>query len=200
MSKQLIKRFIYDPVIARIFYDLFIAYAILVITFILFTIFGQQSLTYQQITFFPLLLISSNYLIGLYSHFRLAMIRLKALILLTSALFTLFVFDKIAPMSLSLVLSTLFIFLATVIPRIFLNFHKTAIDNPNMITLINDNSPILVVGGGGYIGTHVVEKLLHDNYKVRVFDKFLYSRSVFSDLEHNRNLEIIEGDITDLYS
>ncbi len=200
MSKQYLKKFLYDPVIARLIYDLFIAYAILVVTALLFFGFGVQTLSYYQILLFPPVLIFFNFLIGLYGRYRLASVRFKGLVLFTASLLTLFVFDRISTMTLPLVLSTFFIFLATYIPRIFLNFHKTAIDNPNVISLINDSSPILIVGGGGYIGTHVVEKLLQQNYKVRVFDKFLYSRSVFSDLEPNRNLEIIEGDVTDLYS
>ena len=59
--------------------------------------------------------------------------------------------------------------------------------------------PVLVVGGGGYIGTHVVEMLLDSNHKVRVFDKFVFGREVLGDLENHPNLEVIEGDVSNIY-
>ena len=33
---------------------------------------------------------------------------------------------------------------------------------------------ILVIGGAGYVGTHLVESLINQNYKVTVYDLFLY--------------------------
>ena len=59
--------------------------------------------------------------------------------------------------------------------------------------------PILVVGGGGYIGTHLVEILLRSDYRVRIFDKFIFGRQVLGDLENHANLEIIEGDVSNIY-
>lgn len=58
--------------------------------------------------------------------------------------------------------------------------------------------PILVIGGGGYIGTHVVEKLLESGYKVRILDRFVFGKKVISDLLRNKKLEIVEGDVSDL--
>lgn len=62
----------------------------------------------------------------------------------------------------------------------------------------NSKGPILVIGGGGYIGTHVVEQLLESGYSVRILDRFVFGKKVISDLLKNKNLEIIEGDISDL--
>ena len=31
---------------------------------------------------------------------------------------------------------------------------------------------ILVIGGAGYVGTHLVESLINQNYKVTVYDLF----------------------------
>lgn len=59
--------------------------------------------------------------------------------------------------------------------------------------------PVLVVGGGGYIGTHLVEILLNSNYRVRVFDKFVFGRGVLGDLENHPDLEVIEGDVSNIY-
>lgn len=59
---------------------------------------------------------------------------------------------------------------------------------------------VLVTGGGGYIGTHVVEQLLEKNYKVRILDAFVYGRDILGDLENNRNLEVVKSEISDLYN
>lgn len=56
---------------------------------------------------------------------------------------------------------------------------------------------VLVTGGGGYIGTHVVEQLLKKGYKVRIYDQFVFGKDVISDLRRNKNLSTITGDIDD---
>jgi nucleoside-diphosphate-sugar epimerase len=52
----------------------------------------------------------------------------------------------------------------------------------------------LVTGGGGFIGSHVAERLLHDGYDVRVLDNFSSGRRsnllAFAD-----EIELVEGDI-----
>ena len=54
---------------------------------------------------------------------------------------------------------------------------------------------ILVIGGAGYVGTHLCSELIKKNYSVTVFDLFIYGNF----LEKNNNLNIIKGDIRDLY-
>jgi UDP-glucose 4-epimerase len=52
----------------------------------------------------------------------------------------------------------------------------------------------LVTGGGGFVGSHLVERLLADGYRVRVLDNFATGRrSNLSGLESE--IELIEGDI-----
>ena len=53
---------------------------------------------------------------------------------------------------------------------------------------------ILVIGGAGYVGTHLVSQLVERKYLVTVFDLFIYGNF----LEKNNNLNIINGDIRDL--
>ncbi len=55
------------------------------------------------------------------------------------------------------------------------------------------NKKILVIGGAGYIGSHVQKKLLEDGYKVIVFDN-LSSGDKINLLE---GAEFVEGDILD---
>ena len=52
----------------------------------------------------------------------------------------------------------------------------------------------LVFGGAGYVGTHLVESLINQNYKVTVYDLFLYGNF----FEQNKNLSLINGDIRNL--
>jgi nucleoside-diphosphate-sugar epimerase len=53
---------------------------------------------------------------------------------------------------------------------------------------------ILVTGGGGYVGTPLVDLLLKNNHKVTVVDTFWFGNF----LPKNENLEIIKEDIRDL--
>lgn len=57
------------------------------------------------------------------------------------------------------------------------------------------NKVILVTGGAGYIGSILVKVLLKSGYKVRIIEKFLFGREPIKDIQDNKNLEIIGGDI-----
>ena len=54
---------------------------------------------------------------------------------------------------------------------------------------------ILITGGGGYVGSALVPKLLKLNYKVKVIDLFLYGEDT---LNNHINLEKINGDIRNI--
>ena len=53
---------------------------------------------------------------------------------------------------------------------------------------------ILVIGGGGFIGSILIRRLLANNYSVRVLDKFIYGEQSLADIQHNPKLEIVNGD------
>jgi len=58
---------------------------------------------------------------------------------------------------------------------------------------------ILVTGGAGFIGSHIVDDLLRRGAEVRVYDNF--SSGFRENLRHvERDIEIIEGDVLDLDS
>lgn len=63
---------------------------------------------------------------------------------------------------------------------------------------VNRNGPVLVIGGAGYIGSHTVDLLLQQGFKVRVLDKLMYGRDSLAEWLDNRNFELIEGDVTDI--
>lgn len=54
---------------------------------------------------------------------------------------------------------------------------------------------ILVTGGAGYIGSHLVRKLLARGHGVRVVDNYLYGAHGLHDLFGQPRLEVIKGDI-----
>ena len=61
-------------------------------------------------------------------------------------------------------------------------------------------SPIkaVVTGGGGFIGSHLVERLLDDGHGVTVIDDFSTGRPEnLAHLRDRRGLGVIEGDICD---
>jgi dTDP-glucose 4,6-dehydratase len=58
---------------------------------------------------------------------------------------------------------------------------------------------VLVTGGAGFIGSHLVRLLVKEQHHVCVLDKFTYAgnRSTLDDLRDNPHLEIVAGDICD---
>lgn len=54
---------------------------------------------------------------------------------------------------------------------------------------------IFLIGGGGYVGSALVPKLLDQGYEVTVFDLFIYGKEV---LDQHPKLNIVEGDIRDI--
>ena len=56
---------------------------------------------------------------------------------------------------------------------------------------------ILVIGGGGYIGSLLIPELVKNEYYVRCFDRFT-SSDTFSKLKSNKNTEVIIGDVRDI--
>ena len=54
---------------------------------------------------------------------------------------------------------------------------------------------VMVTGGAGYIGSHLVRKLLERGYRVRVLDAFLYGDAGLLSCSTDPRLEIYRGDI-----
>ena len=56
------------------------------------------------------------------------------------------------------------------------------------------NKNVLVIGGGGYVGTELVKLLLKKGYFVTVYDLFIYG----NNLSSHKNLKIVRGDIRNI--
>jgi len=55
---------------------------------------------------------------------------------------------------------------------------------------------ILVTGGAGFIGSHLVDRLIREGYEVRVIDNFSTGRwENLKHVENNPSVEIIKGDL-----
>jgi len=58
-------------------------------------------------------------------------------------------------------------------------------------------SRVIVTGGAGFIGSHLVDQLISNNFKVRVIDNLSAGRlSNLTDHTTNSNFDLIEHDIT----
>jgi nucleoside-diphosphate-sugar epimerase len=60
-----------------------------------------------------------------------------------------------------------------------------------------DGLLILVTGGGGYVGSALVPKLLAAGFRVRVLDLFIYGQDALIDVQEHAGLEVIQGDLRD---
>jgi nucleoside-diphosphate-sugar epimerase len=58
----------------------------------------------------------------------------------------------------------------------------------------SDKRRVLVVGGAGYIGSLLVERLLQLGYKVRVLDALLYGREPLRAVEGHPDMQLMVGD------
>jgi nucleoside-diphosphate-sugar epimerase len=53
---------------------------------------------------------------------------------------------------------------------------------------------VLLIGGGGYIGSVLAEVLVTAGHKVRLYDRFFFGKHIFKDLERTGNLTLVQGD------
>jgi len=186
---------LYHPVRARVAYDFVIAFSSITFSYI---VISPARINFLIIVLFPIIFTAINLAIGFYGNLKYIPSWQKSLMLLSSSAFTFIILTAAGSEFSTLLNASIYLALLTSIPRLLLNFLISPVNKGVIIQLITSDSPILIIGGGGYIGSTLVDKLLKNNFKVRVLDKFIYGEEVFDDLRGNKRLEIIKGDATNL--
>ncbi len=91
-----------------------------------------------------------------------------------------------------------FVILASVglcLTRIVKNYIRNHFDvRPKDAAGMTHRGRILVVGGAGYIGSLLVERLLQQGYKVRVLDALLYGPEPLEVVKEHPDFELVIGD------
>jgi nucleoside-diphosphate-sugar epimerase len=64
----------------------------------------------------------------------------------------------------------------------------------------NKTPKVLIIGGVGYIGSALVQRLLELGYKVRVLDCLLYGDASISEFYKHANFELIQGDLRHIHT
>ena len=59
---------------------------------------------------------------------------------------------------------------------------------------------VLVVGGAGFLGSVLTQKLLRSGFRVRILDSFIYGRRSLDSFSEDKNLEIVEGDLRNIHT
>lgn len=186
----------FGPNEARLVYDIFIGYGALTCTAVFFGLFLHKYIGWSLLGA-PLALVLLNGLLGIYSRLKTASGRIKALVLSVSLVCVSGLFFVISGDLAAVVLWFLLTGSPLILARLLLALQHSKHRN-FAVTVVKQRGPILVIGGAGYIGSHVVELLLKEGYQVRVLDRFMYGNKHLADFVGNRNFESMEGDATDI--
>ena len=66
-----------------------------------------------------------------------------------------------------------------------------------MVTTLNQNRMVLLIGGAGYIGSILVPIMLHQGHSVTVIDNFMYGQTSLLDCCFSEELQVVRGDVRD---
>ena len=145
----------------------------------------------------PVLLLVSCAGVGMYSRLKMASGRRKALALLASTAACCGIAALAGASPASLLLWSLIVYPLLAVPRLLLGIPYSRHKRLNSIA-VNHRGPVLVIGGAGYIGSHVVELLLRAGRQVRVLDRLMYGPESLADFVGDGRFQLIEGDVTDI--
>jgi len=181
---------------ARLLYDFFVSFGGLISSVGFKVIFLGEGIEWWS-TLTPLALVGFNGLFGIYSKLRTAAGRVKAIVLAASVVCVCGVFWVLTGDTALMVLWAIITAPALILARLFLSLPYSKHRNLAVAT-VKQRGPVLVIGGAGYIGSHVVDLFLQDGQGVRVLDRLIYGREALADFEGHRSFEFIQGDATDI--
>lgn len=188
-----------NPNLLRLIYDFTGAVSSLFFIFLYVYFVGNDSL-YQSLSFLllPFVLIPLLFIFGMYGKLRFSSTFVKAIaIVLAIASDALFIYLLNGLKGASeLFLWTIFTSQFLILPRVAFGISNKA--RGAIRTVVNFNGPVVVTGGAGYIGSHVVGILLEKGYTVRVLDKLMYGNESLKDFILNPKFELISGDVSDI--
>lgn len=185
--------------LSRLLYDgMVFAASALATNFFSFLYSGRFYLSFLAV---PICGLIANTLVGVYSRHRVASGKVKSAIL---ALSCLLVAGFLVVSTNDIVAASLWVTFAVfplILPRLFLSLNRRTSGGQISQTLskaIKGGGPVLVVGGGGYIGSHVVHQLLAEGFAVRVLDSLFYGKDSLAEFFSHPKFELLEGDVTDI--
>lgn len=184
------------PAVSRFVYDFLACFSVSLFVYGFAKYFLEQNVSEFIFLSFPLLVLSC-FVFGIYTRLKIYGGKVKAPVLTLAIIATSIMMYFLGVAVRDLVLWSVLVWSPIVLPRIFLNFDQR-LSTGIIASAIREKGPVLVVGGGGYIGSHVVAQLLAEGTPVRIFDKFLYGKDSIEEFLGNPLLEIVEGDVTDI--
>lgn len=189
-----------NPTQARIVYD-FLASLLSAVTIAAFRLYPwERDLPDATPLLFivPLLTIAIHAGLGIYSRARARDLGVKTSLIAIGVVATAFILSRIGVQTDVAAGWALYVAAPLMIPRAIVGLALER--EPGVATkALRAHGPILVVGGGGYIGSELVAQLLKDGESVRVLDKLVYGDDALKEFRGHPRLELIEGDATDLY-
>jgi nucleoside-diphosphate-sugar epimerase len=160
--------------------------------------FDGNSRHFLNASALPFLFLLVNWVLGIYSRQRMALARVKVALLFSSiALCS--IAEALWSQDLKcVVLWACFVGPPTMITRLVFSLYTDRHRDLSRRIVSNDDGPVLVIGGAGYIGSHTVELLLKAGREVRVLDCLMYGDSSLEPFRDNTKFSLIEGDATDI--
>jgi nucleoside-diphosphate-sugar epimerase len=145
----------------------------------------------------PVLYLGAAVLLGVYGRLRLARTRVKALAVLAAAAIA-----TAAAVLLGVAVSLALLWAGVagptlVVARLLIGVQYGSRRRVSAIAQ-DRHGPIVVLGGAGYIGTHVVDLLLKRGYRVRVLDRLMYGTNPVATFTGHQKFELVQGDVTDI--
>jgi nucleoside-diphosphate-sugar epimerase len=148
---------------------------------------------------FACLALLLNWALGLYTRSQIGAGGTKALRVAASIAACVLTALAVSPSSAPVVLLwSVLVIGPLVLPRLLLNLNVGPRRASFLAAAVQSRGPVLLVGGAGYIGTHVTAELLSANYRVRVLDRLIYGKQPVQEFLKDPRFELIEGDVTDI--